>query len=122
MSKLTSAQVEEMAELRERGWSYQRLGDRYGVSATAIHYRCLSVGALSPRSCPPRPADRRKPGQGFGGRCVPFSVEEDERLLTLARSGLKTDRIADELGRPRTSTRIRLMTLELKADLAGAAI
>jgi hypothetical protein len=118
MSKLTAAQVDEMAELREAGWSYQRLADRYGVSAGAMHYRCLVAGALSPRSRRPTRGERRTHGHGFGGTVRHFSEAEDSRLLQLARQGMKIDAIAAELGRARTSTRIRLLTLELKEELA----
>lgn len=118
MTKLTNEQVEEMAELREKGWSYQRLADRFGVTASAIHYRCLTVGALSPRSQPIR-TDPREHGFGFGGRVRHFTLEEDQQLLRLARSGQKVDQIAAALGRARTSVRIRLLTLELKQDVAA---
>lgn len=118
MTKMTPEQVDEMAELREQGWSYDRLAARYGVSPGAIHYRCLTVGALSPRARGIIPGDRRRPRPGFGGSCTPFSPDEDARLLQLARDGRPLATIATMLGRARTSTRIRLMTLELKSELA----
>lgn len=121
MTKLSQEQVGELAELRERGWSYARLAARYGVSSAAIHYRCLTAGALSPRSQGLRAGDDRKPLQGFGGLRHPFSPEEDARLLRLARQGEKMHRIAELMGRPRTSVRIRLLTIELKADLEPAS-
>lgn len=118
MSKLKPEQVVEMAELREQGWSYARLATRYGVTATAIHYRCLTVGALSPRSqCIRNPAERGE-GRGFGGRVRHFTSEEDERLLAMRRDGSGIEAIGAALGRARTSVRIRLLTLELKQELA----
>lgn len=117
MSKLSPAQVEEMAVLREQGWSYPRLAARYEVSAGAIHYRCLTIGALSPRSRRVPPGGRRAGGFGFGGRVKHFTEDEDRRLLQLGRSGATIETIAAALGRARTSVRIRLMTLELKEEL-----
>ena len=47
MAKLTSEQVREIAELREKGWSYPRIAARFGVSEGAVHYQCLEQGAVS---------------------------------------------------------------------------
>lgn len=110
-------QVGEMAALREQGWSYARLAARYGVSGGAIHYRCLTVGALSPRSRRLPSGGRRAEGYGFGGRVKHFTEDEDRQLLKLGRSGSTIEEIARALGRARTSVRIRLMTLELKEEL-----
>ena len=104
---------------REAGWSYQRLADRFSVSTAAIHYRCLREGALSPRSQPARRADAPRPHRGFGGMGRLFSVEEDARLLALARDGMKIHHIARELHRPITSCRIRLMKLEISEEMVA---
>lgn len=117
MSKLTTEQVDEMAELREAGWSYARLSERYSVSAGAIHYRCLRVGAKSPRSQGARRDLVGGYGKGFGGITRRFSVAEDNKLLELARAGVKVAEIARKIERAPTSVRIRLLTLEL-ADTA----
>lgn len=119
MSKLKPDQVNELAELRESGWSFARLAARYGVSTGAIHYRCLTVGALSPKSRPiVAGAARKNAARGFGGRVKHFTLDEDAQLLAMARTGAKIETIAAALNRARTSVRIRLLTLELKADLA----
>lgn len=116
MAKLTPDQVREIADRRERGWSYGRLAQRYGVSTGAIHYQCLKQGAVSPRS---RAPTRRGPGvfQANDGRTQKrFTEEEDARILALENDGLSADAIARALNRPRTSIRIRLMTLALRSE------
>jgi len=39
--KLTTTQAREARRLRERGWSYQRIGNRYGVTREAIRAICV---------------------------------------------------------------------------------
>lgn len=118
MAKLSSDQVLEIADRRERGWSYARLAKAYGVSAGAIHYQCLRQGAKSPNS-------RRVPYFGpasisaADGRTQRrFSEAEDQRLLDLEAEGKSVSEIARVMDRPITSVRIRLMSLALHLDAA----
>lgn len=118
MTKLSSDQVYEIAELREKGWGYKRLAERFGVSRGAIHYRCLSVGALSPRSLPIDYRGRRSTGHCFGKVRQHFTAEDDRRLLDLEASGASLTEMVEQLGRARTTIRIRLLTLAAKEGLA----
>ena len=118
MTKLSQEQAAEMAELREKGWSFKRLSERFGVSRGAVHYRCLRLGALSPRSQPINYRGRRLSGQGFGKVVSHFTPAEDERLLELEREGASLNQMVEQLGRARTTVRIRLLTLAAKDGLA----
>lgn len=118
MPKLSPAQAVEIAELREQGWSYDRLAERFGVSASAIHYRCLRQGARSPRSHRDRYAGPAVIKASDGRTQRRFTPEEDARLLALDANGTSFKAMARELGRPNTSVRIRLMALALHEDQA----
>lgn len=118
MTKLSQEQVDQIAELREKGYSYRRLAEKFGVSTGAIHYRCLRVGALSPRSLPIDYPARRATGYGFGKVVRHFSPEDDRRLLDLEREGASLNQMVEQLGRARTTVRIRLLTLAAKEGLA----
>ncbi len=118
MSKLTPEAVREIADRRERGWSYARLARHYGVSPGAIHYQCLRQGARSPKSRI-QPYVPRPPIVAGDGRVQRrFTPEEDARLQRLAQSDWPVARIAREMDRPITSVRIRLMTLALHEEAA----
>lgn len=118
MSKLTPDQVEDIVSRRERGWSYDRIAARHGVTAGAVHYQCLKHGAVSPKA-------RRKPVPTEPSAIVArdgrtqrrFTQADDARLLELEAKGMKYTHIAREIGRAYTSVRIRLMTLALHEDV-----
>lgn len=116
--KLTDEQIADLIDRRERGWSYERLAQRYGVSPGAIHYQCLKHGAVSPkqrqRPVPTEPGHRTT----RNGRVQRlFTVEDDRQLLELEHQGLTYNAIARHVGRAYTSVRIRLMTLALREDI-----
>lgn len=116
--RLTEEQISDLIERREKGWGHDRLAERYGVTPGAIHYQCLKHGAVSPhqrlRATPTQPGQR----VGRDGRVQRlFTADEDARLLALEAEGLTYSEIARRIGRPNTSTRIRLMTLALREDL-----
>lgn len=116
--KLTSDQLDDLIERRERGWSYERLAQRYGVTPGAIHYQCLRHGVVSPNQRRTQvPAQPTVHITRTGKQQRRFTDEEDRALLALEAQGLKVREIARRLGRPNTSTRIRLMTLALREDL-----
>lgn len=120
--KISAAQSAEIADLRERGWSYGRLASKFSVSDGAIHYHCLKQGAISPRS--------RGKLVAYGkfapvlvandGRTQRrFTPEEDDQLTALSLEGKRIREICEITGRAPTSVRIRLMTLALHQEMAG---
>lgn len=116
--KLTDAQVEDLCARRERGWSYKALAERFGVSASAVHYQCLKNGAVSPRQR--RVATPLEPSSfvaGDGRTQRRFTLADDAELLRLEAEGLRYGEISRRTGRALTSVRIRLMTLALREDL-----
>lgn len=120
--KLSAQQVEQMIELREKGWGYDRLAAHFSVSSAAVHYQCLRHGAISPhqRRYPRLPyAVGRPEFTARDGRTQRrFSPSEDAQLLELALQGKGNAEIARIMNRPRTSTRIRLLTLAQHDELA----
>lgn len=120
--KLTAEQSAEIADLRERGWSYGRIAMKFGVSDGAVHYHCLKQGAFSPKTCGPVAyADQQKPVVvAKDGRTQRrFSPEDDAQLQNLALSGKKLREICELTGRAPTSVRMRLMTLALHDEMAA---
>ncbi|WP_225206267.1 LuxR C-terminal-related transcriptional regulator [Novosphingobium huizhouense] len=125
-TRLTSEQIDDLVERRERGWSYQRLARRYGVSPGAVHYQCLKHGAISPRQRRhPVPTEPRVDGVRAGKPQRRFTADEDRALLAFEAQGLSYAEIARRSGRALTSVRIRLMTLALHEEIptfpSGAA-
>jgi hypothetical protein len=122
MSKLSPQQVLEIAELRERGWSYWRLAQRFGVSDGAIHYHCLKQGAVSPRTRGKLDVAGQPPILRRDGKVQRrFSQQEDARIQALSMQGLKPAKIAERVGRAPTSVRMRLMALALHEEMAELA-
>lgn len=119
MAKLTSEQKREIAELREAGWSYARLAERFGVSSSSVHYHCLCQGAVSPRTHAVRNPGPDVIHASDGRTQRRFTAAEDAALLAAAADGLSVLAIARRVGRPITSTRYRLMTLALRDDGYG---
>ncbi|MGX7926494.1 hypothetical protein ACWPMX_07960 [Tsuneonella sp. HG094] len=121
MSKLTEDQVAQMAELRERGWSHQRIGMKFGVSPGAALYHCLKQGAFSPRE-KPRPVPTRPIAYARGdGRTMRlFTQAEDDQLIDLTSKGVTKIEIARRMGRARTSVAMRLLWLAKRDELADA--
>jgi transposase-like protein len=117
--KLNQEQVEQIAELRERGWSYARIAMKFGVSDGAIHYQCLRMGAVSPRSRGKNAAAHLQPAiVAKDGRTQRrFTPQEDEQLQQLSIEGKKISEIVAITGRAPTSVRMRLMTLALHEEM-----
>ncbi|WJY18701.1 hypothetical protein QQS45_00150 [Alteriqipengyuania flavescens] len=115
LKKISEDQVRELAELREQGWSYQRLADRFGLSPAGVHYHCLKEGALSPGQLCGRPTGstngRSFGGKGFNGPVRYFSKQEDRELVRRREDGQSISRIAREMDRAKTSVRVRLLTI-----------
>lgn len=113
---LTDAQVEEMAALREAGYSCERLARRFGVSPKTVRWQCLRVGADHPEGHK-RTAPRRLEPNVRNGRLVrPFSGDEDARLVEMKLEGLNNSEIGRRLGRKPNSILGRLMTIAMNAD------
>lgn len=113
--KLSEQQIVVMAELREKGWSLRRIANYFAargttISESALGWQCLRVGADLPpkrrgRNFTPKPIVRN------GHPVIPFTPEEDEKLLALEATGATHSQIARQLGRRQNSVRGRLMTL-----------
>ncbi|WP_129792601.1 hypothetical protein [Sphingosinicella sp. CPCC 101087] len=123
---LTEAQLDEMAELREQGWTtarIQRHFERKGVlvSRGAIDWQCLRLGADVPPECRRPSSQRDRPYRRNGRTVRPFSPVEDAQLLSLERQGEPLSRIARTMGRGNNSIRGRLMILARRDERAEAA-
>lgn len=116
--RLSIQEVDDLIEKREKGWSYERLAERFAVTPGAVHYQCLKNGAVSPnqrRGISPINPVSFVAGDGRTQRR--FTQSEDKQLLDLEASGIGYNEIARRMGRARTSVRMRLLTLALREDL-----
>ncbi|WP_312595739.1 hypothetical protein [Brevundimonas sp.] len=115
MARLTEQQIIEMAERREKGWSYGRLARTYGVTPGAVHYQCLRQGARSPNETGLQAQANPRVIHLANGRVQRrFSATEDQKMQSLALAGQGPSAIARSLDRPLTSVRMRLMALALR--------
>lgn len=106
MTTLLPWQVEEIEAYAAKGKSGGWIARKLDLKSATVNYRMLRAG-FDPW-----------PGKAMGGRPRrAFSAEEDTRLLELGQT-MNIDELAKELKRPRTSVRIRLMTLEVRAEKA----
>ncbi len=118
MRKLDQEKLERLIRLRERGWGYRSIASDLGVSAGCVHYHCLKRGVTSPHQTGRRDDTKARTFRGKDGRTFrPFTRDEDLRMTEMSVAGRKMDAIARDLGRARTSVRIRLMTLALHEEL-----
>lgn len=118
--KVSPQQAVEIAELRERGWSYERIASKFTISTGAVHYHCLKQGAVSPRTRPAAEGPREFIASD-GRRQRRFTPEEDARMLRLSAEGKSAWAIAGAIGRAYSSVTIRLMTLALHDMIAEEA-
>lgn len=117
---LSDAQIDTMAELREKGWSARRIADWFTargtkISAGSIYWQCLRIGADVPqhrRQTMKRRLANNPAGYVRGKHMVrPFTKDEDQKLLELERSGASVGDMAVALARKENSVRGRLYTL-----------
>jgi len=110
--KLTDDQIEQIESWAEKGKSGQWISGQLSLKPATVCYRMLLAGF------DPWPGKRNGNHKQRGG----FSPEEDAQMLELGKT-LSVYKISKLMGRPYTSIRIRLMTLEVRAEkaLAGAA-
>lgn len=119
-SRLTDEQRDQIAALRERGWSYERIGRKFGMSAKAISWHCLMLGAEPPKRWPL--GDRGPMTMARGNHTVRrFTPEEDRKLIELERAGKTYSQIGQAIGRRHNSVRGRLATLARREERAAAA-
>ena len=121
--RFSDADFDVIAEMRERGLSYQQIARKFGCSAKAISWHCLRLGAD-----PPKPAPLRlnyhleHPTMKRGNHVVrAFTPDEDRRLLELEADGRSITEIGRTLGRRWNSVRGRLMTLARRDERLQAA-
>ena len=112
-SKMNDQKRDQIETLRgKRGWSYNRIGLKLGLSQGAVSWHCLINGIERPGAVP-----LPKPYQGAmvsvrGGREVRrFTIADDQRLLQMEGEGKTFTQIARALGRRSNSIRGRLATL-----------
>lgn len=127
--RLSDAQIDEMASLRERGWGVANIARHFTeagtpISAGAIGWQCLRVGA----DAPPRLRGKSsQPSSPFvrGKHLVrPYSSEEDARLREFDRQGVTVAEMGRRLDRKENSIRGRLLTLtrrDTRAEEAAGA-
>jgi hypothetical protein len=113
---LTPAQIERMAQMRERGLTIGQLSQRFAaegvkISPKALYWQCLRVGAFPPGA----QVDRRT----HFGRGRPFTAHEDATLLEMREAGAGIVEIARAVNRPHNSVIGRLMTLARHEELAA---
>lgn len=113
---LSAAQLDEMAELREQGWSLRRIAEHFTARGTKVHqstigWQCMRIGADLPPHRRGRAVPRTQPMMRNGHVIRPFTPEEDQKLLELDTSGATMRQMCEALGRKNNSVRGRLMTL-----------
>lgn len=116
--KLTDHQVHAICVEREAGATLETIAKRYGVTASAIRWRCLANGAERP-GLKTRPTPFGAPSHVRGGIKVNiFTAEEDALIRALALQDYRPFQIAavltkrwpDRPRKPHTIT-ARLATL-----------
>jgi len=111
---MTPEIMEQVTELRENGWSYQRISKKVGVSPGSISWYCLREGIESPRN-EAKVLPQTRPGPMVvkrGNHVVrAFTPDEDDQLLAMEAEGLSRSEIARRLDRKPNSIRGRLMVL-----------
>lgn len=123
---LTDEQIDRVAAMRERGLSYAQIsrimasqGVEVGVST--IQWQCFRVGAYPPPSAFSGTAGKARTYERNGKAVLPFTPEEDARLVHLEAKGLGMTEVARRMGRPRSSCIARLMRLARYEALQEAA-
>lgn len=113
---LSDEQLDELAALRERGWSANRIAAHFAsqgapISRSTVHYHCKRIGADVPQRLQYKTFDLRAPYWRGGRQILPWTAEDDSVLLKHERRGIAINAIARQLGRQESSVRGRLLTL-----------
>lgn len=116
--KLTEQERADLiAGMREKNWSYGRIGIATGISASNISWICLKYGIEAPR----------KTKLGDHGPMVmkrgkfeirKFTPEEDAVIREMGEAGAKPVAIARKIGRKHNSVMGRMMTLARRDERA----
>lgn len=119
---ITEDEGEIIAEMRERGRSFDAIAKRIGCSFGSVSWYCLKNGIDPPKPRALRPdAYVKHPVVKRGAHEVRlFTPEEDEQLIALERQGLRKSAIARALKRRPNSVAGRLMTLARREERAEA--
>lgn len=107
MTKLLQWQIDEIESYAEKGKGGLWIANKLELPAATVNYRMLRAGY------DPWPGKKNNTGNQRGA----FSAEEDARMVELAKT-MPIHRVAQKMGRAITSIRIRLMTLEVRAEKA----
>lgn len=113
---LSDGAIDEMAELRERGWSIAKIARHFTrqgtpVSHGCIAWQCLRVGADLPVERRVRPYARLITVVRGGRPVRSFTDQEDRTLLAMEAAGATRAEMARALERGNNSVRGRLYTL-----------
>lgn len=106
LRKYIRAQVSKAVRLFSEGNSYTAAARQTKMSVPAIRNHCASAGVL--------PKGKNGHRQAFAPGSRPFTAFEDAFIVQGRAFGRSFSAIAAELGRPRTSVRSRLLTLQLQ--------
>lgn len=113
---LSDGQLDEMCELRERGWGIDRIAQYFTdagtpISANAVNWQCMRLGADVPQRLRGKHTQPSAPYQRGGHIVRPYTPDEDALLRVLEMQGFSIAVIARRLGRQGNSIRGRLYTL-----------
>lgn len=120
--KYSDEELNQAAEMRERGLSFRQIGHKLGMSPSAVSWHCLRLGADSPNTLgridtPKGPMVVSR----LGHTVRRFSDAEDERMLAMEADGARVCDMARALDRTPQSIRGRLMTLARREARMEAA-
>ncbi len=120
--RLSEAQCEQIAAMRERGDTYMAIANAFGMSEKAICWHCLRLGAERPKLTTLQPDYYIKcPVVMRGGHVVrAYTPDEDRRLIELSLAGKTDSEIGRALDRKSNSIRGRLMTLARREERGAA--
>lgn len=120
--KYTRDQTQTAADLRERGWSCDRIAAKLDMTRGAVAYHCLRQGADVPPSqrtkTPNNTVKRMRRGNHVVRR---FTPDEDAKIVDMACRGIGPSAIGRVIGRPHNSIKGRLMTLARNQERAEHA-
>ncbi|TXN38741.1 helix-turn-helix domain-containing protein [Methylobacterium sp. WL30] len=117
--RLTDAEIERIAEMREGGATYSAIAAAIGCSESTVYWKCLAAGA--------EPPNRRQIKSKVLGPLVVsrngypvrrYTDDEDRRLLALEAEGRSNAEIGRLTGRRPHTVKARLMTLARHEALA----
>ena len=115
--KYTDDQVNEAAELREKGLSYGQIARMLDMSVGSVSWHCLKLGADSPNTITNVDTPTGPMVVLRGNNTVRrFSEEEDRLLFEMDIAGKRVSHMAARLDRKPNSVRGRLMTLARRAE------